>query len=442
MRQCSLNFSRAARPALYKHRAYTILAHKIENPPQRLESLPINLSQARPGPFALVSSELNQIRDRLLNLVGSAHPSLDDTAKYFLLRPAVQLRSLLVLLFSRATNGFGQDWQRKTWEADCERTAGLTTVIDDALQNPDVLHDWHRTMSDTTVSFSTVFDLQHPFAQEQGFRTTPSFPPASSRTEPTILPSQIRLGQMMEMVHIASLLHDVVYDGHKPGTNVIGNKLTILGGDFLLGRVSAVLPRLGENEVVELVSGIISNIVEGEMLRMEGIKTPRLGVLNGPKSASDAWEQYLKKIYLKSASLMAKGTRASVVLGGCQDGDILKEVAYAYGRNIGFAKQLMDDARDYEFGSSNVQSGLAAAPALYAMEEHSELFPIISRHMSRDGDVECVIDCVRSSSSVERTRDLARTYGNEAKEVLHLLPDSDATSALETLIEDILAGSC
>ena len=148
----------------------------------------------------------------------------------------------------------------------------------------------------------------------------------------------------MEMVHVASLLHDGVHDARlespDPATNRVGVKLTILGGDFLLGRASAVLPRLRENEVVELVSGIISNIVEGEMLRMEGVKTPGSSVIQGRASLSEAWERYLKKTYFKTASLMAKGARASVVLGGCQDGDVLKEAAYVYGRNIGFAKQV------------------------------------------------------------------------------------------------------
>jgi len=148
----------------------------------------------------------------------------------------------------------------------------------------------------------------------------------------------------MEMVHVASLLHAGVHDGSLGSpdlaSNGLGVNLTILGGDFLLGRASAVLPRLGENEVVELVSGIISNLVEGEMLRRVAVKTLKLDVIQGQASVSEAWERYLKKIYFKTASLMAKGARASVVLGGCQDGDVLKEAAYVYGRNIGFAKQV------------------------------------------------------------------------------------------------------
>lgn len=50
----------------------------------------------------------------------------------------------------------------------------------------------------------------------------------------------------------------------------------------------------------------------------------------------------------------------------------------------------MDDANDYEFGFSRVRPGIATAPALYALQEHPELLPIINRHLAQDGDVERV----------------------------------------------------
>lgn len=47
-------------------------------------------------------------------------------------------------------------------------------------------------------------------------------------------------------------------------------------------------------------------------------------------------------------------------------------------------------------------------------------------------------DLVRRSSGVERTRDLARTYAEKAREVLELLPASEARSALEVLTERVV----
>jgi hexaprenyl-diphosphate synthase len=148
------------------------------------------------------------------------------------------------------------------------------------------------------------------------------------------------------MIHVASLLHDDVIDksplrrGVASAPAAFGNKLAVLGGDFLLGRASAALSRLGESEVVELIASVIANLVEGEILQMREACTPDLGFHDAPRVGKEAWNVYLKKTYLKTASLMAKGARAAVVLGGCNEGEVWKEVAYAYGRNLGIAFQV------------------------------------------------------------------------------------------------------
>jgi hexaprenyl-diphosphate synthase len=156
----------------------------------------------------------------------------------------------------------------------------------------------------------------------------------------------MRLAQIVEMIHVASLLHDDVIDksplrrGVASAPAAFGNKLTILGGDFLLGRASAALSRLGESEVVELIASVIANLVEGEILQMKSVHGGDDFDSILPRVRQDNWNVYLKKTYLKTASLMAKGARAAVVLGGCKEGEIWKEVAYAYGRNLGIAFQV------------------------------------------------------------------------------------------------------
>lgn len=150
------------------------------------------------------------------------------------------------------------------------------------------------------------------------------------------------------MIHVASLLHDDVIDssdlrrGVPSAPAAFGNKLTILGGDFLLGRASAALSRLGESEVTELIASVIANLVEGEILQLS-----KVGQVQSEKmvdarvgGGKESWNVYLRKTYLKTASLMAKGARASVVLGGSKEGEVWKEVAYAYGRNLGIAFQV------------------------------------------------------------------------------------------------------
>ncbi|CAG7854148.1 Probable hexaprenyl pyrophosphate synthase, mitochondrial Short=HPS; Flags: Precursor [Serendipita indica DSM 11827] len=429
-------------------------------------------------PFALVSSELEHLRKSMLTLMGSAHPGLTQIAEYYFLQPSKQLRPLLVLLFARATNGLGQGWENKRWLADVESAKGLKGGLDAPLTRSDVLNDWNPNIPEHTASFSTVFNmLPAPSLSTPLDFHPPPIPKGTlgeSRVVGDILPTQIRLAQIAEMIHVASLLHDDVIDtsplrrGVPSGPASFGNKLTVLGGDFLLGRASAALSRLGENEVVELVASIIANLVEGEVMQVREVHAPETLATHHDAAAATAvaasamaegivgtsgrvsqerWNIYLKKTYLKTASLIAKTVRGSVVLGGAKEGEVWKEVAYAYGRNIGIAFQLIDDMLDFAVsdasfgkpsGGADLRLGLATAPTLYAWEEFEEMGPLIQRRFEGEGDVELARQIVASSKGVARTRELAESYAVKAREVLDHLPDSDAKQALSAMTEIVI----
>ncbi len=380
-------------------------------------------SYTRPDPFVLLASQLAQVRSALFDLLGSSSPALDEIAKYYFLQPSKQLRPLIILLLAQATNGLGKNWEQKHREGAHD--------LDSPLSRADVLNDFNPSIPTKTSAFSEKWDIHVPS-------------PASSALQKEwtgVLPAQTRLAQIVEMIHAASLLHDDVIDesplrrGAPSAPQAYGSKLAVLGGNFILGRASAALARLGDPEVVELIASIISNLVEGEILQMQEAPAP-----------ANAWRVYLQKTYMKTASLMAKGARGAVVLGGCVEGEVYREVAYAYGRNLGIAFQLVDDILDYESGEAtlgkpggaDLQLGLATGPALFAWEEHPQMGPLIERKFNQPGDVELARDYVRKSSGVERTRDLALAYAKQARDVLAPLPDSDAKGALEALTERVV----
>ncbi|KAK0449500.1 isoprenoid synthase domain-containing protein [Armillaria borealis] len=336
-------------------------------------------SYTRPDPFVLLASQLAQVRSALFDLLGSSSPALDEIAKYYFLRPSKQLSSI-----PTKTSPFSEKW------------------------------DIYAT---TTASS------------------------ASQKEWSGVLPAQMRLAQIVEMIHAASLLHDDVIDesplrrGTPSAPQAYGSKLAVLGGNFILGHASAALARLGDPEVVELIASIISNLVEGEILQMQEAPAP-----------ANAWRVYLQKTYMKTASLMARGARGAVVLGGCVEGEMYREVAYAYGGTwvSHFSSWMI--SLDYESGEAtlgkpggaDLQLGLATGPALFAWEEHPQIGPLIERKFNQPDDVELARDYVRKSSGVERTRDLAFAYAKQARDVLAPLPDSDAKGALEALTERVV----
>ncbi|KAJ7939132.1 isoprenoid synthase domain-containing protein [Mycena leptocephala] len=145
-------------------------------------------------------------------------------------------------------------------------------------------------------------------------------PPTPAPADPgCMLPTQLRLAQIVDMIHVASLLHDDVIDASAlrrsapSAPAAFGNKLAVLGGDFLLGRASTALSRLGDPEVVDLIA-VIADLVDGEILQTKDVHRA-----TKPTGGSN------------TASPMAKGCRASVILA---QGEVWKEL-------VGLAFQIV-----------------------------------------------------------------------------------------------------
>jgi hexaprenyl-diphosphate synthase len=317
--------------------AATESAHSILTPPPT--------SIASSDPLAAIHAEIGNLKDSLFRLLGSSHPSLDTIAKYYFGTEGKHVRPLLVLLMSQATNGLARTgWERAVNDAEQQS-------VDDSLTTEGgVLNDWNPEQSGREPSSSAMM-FAEPFRIPNLTPQPPTLAPkleslltstSPSDRSPPILPTQRRLASITEMIHVASLLHDDVIDSsplrraQPSAPSAFGNKLSILSGDFLLGRASVALARLGSREVVELLATVIANLVEGEVMQIRATSEPETA------PTKKGFEDYMRKTYLKTASLMAKSARAAVILGGCGRGEMewVKDVAYGYGRNLGIAFQV------------------------------------------------------------------------------------------------------
>ena len=150
----------------------------------------------------------------------------------------------------------------------------------------------------------------------------------------------INLAACVELIHNATLLHDDVIDNSDlrrgiKTTNVIwGNQSSILVGDYLLSRCFEMMVEDGSQEVLKLLSSTSSKIAQGEVSQLEY------------KGEIDLLEEtYFKIINSKTAALFAAATR----VGACITNKNRKEkdALESYGRNLGLAFQIADDALDY-----------------------------------------------------------------------------------------------
>ena len=301
-------------------------------------------------------SQLESLRLETLHLVKSNSPLLSQVAGYYFEQPSKELRPLVVLLFSQATNGLGKDWQLKLWESTHPGAGGRKDELDIPFSRSDILSHYspqHKARFRDTCSVlgeSSRFPQVLPLHN----RASPPIFPSSSHTlhtPTTILPTQLCLARMAEMVHTASLLHDDVLDestlrrGAPAAPCIFPRKLCVLGGQYLTALASLLLVQLRDPEVTSMMSRIVTNLIDGEMLQSKdpldgGDITVKLDGMKRCETHRRAWNFYLQKSYLKTGALMARGLRAVVMLGGCVQGDKWREVAYAYGRNIGIAFQV------------------------------------------------------------------------------------------------------
>ena len=150
----------------------------------------------------------------------------------------------------------------------------------------------------------------------------------------------INLAACVELIHSATLLHDDVIDkselrrGVKTTNSIWGNQSSILVGDYLLSRCFEMMVTDGDLEVLKLLSSTSAKIAQGEVLQLQH------------KGEADLLEEtYIDIINLKTASLFSASTKTGACLSGSNDKE--KKALESYGRNLGLAFQIADDALDY-----------------------------------------------------------------------------------------------
>ena len=243
-----------------------------------------------------------------------------------------------------------------------------------------------------------------------------------------------RLAEITEMIHTASLVHDDVVDEADLRRNVetvnslFDNKIAVLAGDFLFAQSSWYLANLDNLQVVKLLSEVIKDFAEGEI--MQSINSFDIDA---------SIDSYLDKTYYKTASLMANSAKAAAILSDADDKIV--ENLYNYGRNLGLAFQIVDDILDFT-GSTEVlgkpagldlASGKLTSPVFYALKQQPYLEILIEREFSEPGDLEKAVELIKDSAGIEKARQLAKDLARKAAQNLDCLVASDSKNALNEL---------
>ncbi|XP_046635170.1 all trans-polyprenyl-diphosphate synthase PDSS1-like [Daphnia pulicaria] len=254
-----------------------------------------------------------------------------------------------------------------------------------------------------------------------------------------VVEKQMKIAQIVEMIHTASLVHDDVVDAadsrrNKSSVNKVwGQKKSILAGNYVVGRSIEICTTIESHEVLNLITKIVSELVSGELMQ-----------LDGTANKEEWFDHYLEKTFKKTASLIANGCQAVSVVAGASSAT--QTSAFQFGRQLGMAFQLVDDLLDFVSTSAqlgkpaaaDLRLGLATAPVLYAARKFPELNALILRRFKETGDVETAFDLVLRSDGLQRTKELAGQYCDDAVTQLAQLSPSPYQQALFTLTHELL----
>jgi octaprenyl-diphosphate synthase len=253
------------------------------------------------------------------------------------------------------------------------------------------------------------------------------------------------LAAVVEFIHTATLLHDDVVDssdlrrGRRTANIIWGNPASVLVGDFLFSRAFELMVEDGSLKVLKILSNASAVIAEGEVNQ-----------LTAQRQINTGEDKYLEIIGAKTAALFAAACRISAVVA---ERDESVELALdSYGRNLGIAFQLVDDAIDYASDEATMgkpqgddfRDGKITLPVILAFARASESEKQFWREAMegrRIGaeDLARAKALLRESGAIDDTLMRARHYGQRAIDALGPFAASAAKSALTEAVEFAIA---
>jgi octaprenyl-diphosphate synthase len=249
----------------------------------------------------------------------------------------------------------------------------------------------------------------------------------------------VRAAAIIEFIHTATLLHDDVVDsssrrrGKDSANTVFGNQASVLVGDFLYSRAFQMMVDIGRMRVMQILADATNTIAAGEVLQLMNV--------HDPDTTEDSYRQV---IYRKTARLFEAGAQIAAVLAERSGED--EAAMIEYGRNLGMAFQLVDDALDFdaspdELGKNlgdDLAEGKATLPLIYAMQHGQAAEREVIRNAILEGgldDLERIQAIIESTRALQYTAARAQEAADVAIGALSEIPDSDYKQALIAIAE-------
>ncbi len=251
----------------------------------------------------------------------------------------------------------------------------------------------------------------------------------------------LKMATSSELLHIATLVHDDAIDkaarrrGRETVNSLWGMDKAVLLGDFLFAHAGVIAATTESTRIVKLFSQTLKYLSGAE-----------LDQAYNAYNLEQSYQQYIKRIGGKTASLMSMSSEGGAILGGASEEDISAMKDYGY--NLGLAFQMVDDILDFSGSEqamgkpvgSDLAQGTLTLPAMMLLERepNNDAIAKIFRDEDREANLKKVVAMVNQSSIIEDCYAKAVAFSEEARNSLKKLPSNENRRQLEVLAEFLI----
>jgi len=287
--------------------------------------------------------------------------------------------------------------------------------------------------------FSDIEDVNEHLLFMRGKLFRPTLLLLSSQIEGKRPDDALRLAAVVELVHLATLVHDDAVDHSVlrrglPTVNALWtHQVAIIMGDYLYSRGVSELARVGNLEALAVLANAANEMSVGEMRQ-----------LTSYDALDFSEDDYYRLIAAKTASLMSAACEMGALAGAAS----CREPLARYGHNLGMGFQIADDLLDYtgveavtgkptghDLRERKVTLPLIAALARATPTEESTIRSFFTLADPSDDDIARVVEIVEERGGLAYARDQAARYADLAYAALDEVTEGSAASALRDAVE-------
>lgn len=317
-----------------------------------------------------------------------------------------------------------------------------TSSVFEAMQNDlDLVRE--RVAEAAHVDFPIVSGLVEDIVQAGGKKLRPLLLLLAGKAFAYDRSRMVTAAAGVELLHTASLVHDDSIDraAIRRGQPTLNSQLSsgsvILIGDFLFAQSAILAAATESTRVVAIFASTLAHICDGQLREM-------LGAHNLQQDR----QEYLQRIFGKTASLFAGAAEMGAVLGGATEREI--QQLRGFGNDLGMAFQIVDDVLDLREqtrglgkpAGNDLRQGVVTLPTMiYASlpsqdASHLEtLERVVAGDETNDDVINQIVNDIRSSGALDQANQMAEAYLKSARARLSIVQDAQIHDWLEELLD-------